>query len=301
MSSSLFPFEIPQRSFHESAQYVIDRLGGCKIGSLRNPQNRFMHLSRVVLESNLPRALDLHCSEGRLIAQAVLDVQEMAWVLTVLGDEAWKGRFAAVLKRTASDSACPNIEDSPGRNAQLELFVGAIAERACLEPKPVSPGPEWLISDGDDHSGAIECKRVRSEKKVWEKLTEANSQFHTVGRSGFVVLDIALLDKSHDGLDIGDHPFPMENIEEWMGTTAASFVEGLERKGEHLSKLDRVATIILYSPFVGQVARNGKVNGLSAYHPFILFPPWSDHPARKSIEPLVRRFMDAAPGMGGHV
>lgn len=102
--------------------------------------------------------------------------------------------FLGRLARSLSDSVHPADSGacSPGRDAQFELFLAAIATRAGLTVRESGDaGADWILS-APTGRWSLEAKRIKSFNQMGKRFKEGASQIVKSGIGGVIAMDISL-------------------------------------------------------------------------------------------------------------
>lgn len=173
------------RTLGESAQWVVDGLSARGIDV--NPSSRLGRFVRQFAKNAYtgPWGPD----ESRLIEglMAMRDVEEIAMIL----DE-FPTTTNTDLKNLVDDAPLPRTDRStPGRDRQLELFVGAICQRGKM-PVRLDVEPDLWCEASRVWLG-LAAKRVRSPDKFGANLKDAADQIQRSPLSlGFACMEVSL-------------------------------------------------------------------------------------------------------------
>lgn len=138
--------------------------------------------------------------------QSMKDLNEYHFVIAVLGDLLSTEPFLSRLHRSIDDSAVntKNSPHTPGRDAQFELFIGAVGHRAGFQMTDMGEGkPDWQL-DLPTTRFTIECKRIKTLASLERHIKKASTQILTSGVGGVIIVDIGLMD-SPTPLWLGKH------------------------------------------------------------------------------------------------
>ncbi len=101
------------------------------------------------------------------LVQSFKEVQEIWLIVRVLGDRLAVAPFLDPFQRAAAnDSQLPEDSGSntTGRNAQFELFVGAIGDRVGFKVSHLGQGqPDWQMAAAI-RTWTVEAKRAKSQE-----------------------------------------------------------------------------------------------------------------------------------------
>lgn len=173
------------KSLLQDAQNVLQyfRDCGCKI----NPSSRFGHITRILEKGYVsPDHPDFNIAQ-----EAVREVQQMDFIFRELSSIQQDKTLKDKVKKLIKDSVLPEEGDehSFGRDAQCELYVAAICQKAGLHPVLVEPDIQCAL--GSIQYG-IAVKRLKSDKQVEELVRKAVNQIEGCGLPGHIALDVSL-------------------------------------------------------------------------------------------------------------
>src|SRR5262245_51039241 len=124
------PENLMRRSRAENATYVVDQVRS--LGLVPHPTSRLMQMHRALNRGHV------HCDDPDFPAalEAERDLQHLGFAFDQMHAHRDKPKFRALVKRLLKDSVLPqdNRENSPGRDAQFELYLAAICQKAGLLP-----------------------------------------------------------------------------------------------------------------------------------------------------------------------
>lgn len=179
------------RPFHEAAQFVCDSVE--RLGLSLSPASRLMRMRRSLLKADgspvgvvLPDAPSFET-----VLEALRDVQLLELVFDRLPPDA-DAETVAIVRRLLQDSVLPEAgkAHSPGRDAQVELFVAAICRGAGLLDV-VHGEPDMRCSFQGKPFG-IAVKRIKSQKRFVDRVHEGAKQVAKAGVAGIVAVDTSL-------------------------------------------------------------------------------------------------------------
>lgn len=175
-----------QRTIGEAAQFVIDELRNR--GVTVSPSCRLGRYAAQFAKNAYARPMGANDQSSLLEGlMAMRDVEEIAMIL----DE-FPTATKEELRRLIDDAILPRIDHStPGRDRQLELFIGAICRRGgmavLMDREPdlwCEASRVWL---------GLAVKRVRSTAKFEANLTDGAEQIQRSQLAyGLVCLDVSL-------------------------------------------------------------------------------------------------------------
>lgn len=158
---------------------------------------------RVPPSSRLRRMHDLHRSgivtigpdhpDYEMALEGERDMQLLAFAFDQLAATESSDAYRDLLKKLISDSVLPqnNRTNSPGRDAGFEIYVGAVCTAARLLPVTWEE-PEDVTCVLDDTKHGFAAKRLKSIRKLKQRVRKAVEQIDRSGRPGVIVLDVGL-------------------------------------------------------------------------------------------------------------
>ena len=126
-----------------------------------------------------------------LAAQALRDVLRIAFAFEQLCDVLPDADLRRKIHRLVKDSPLPqdDKQNTPGRDAQSELFVAAVCQASGLNPRFDEPD---VVVTCEDREYGLAVKRLKSLDRLGEHFKKAVKQIVGAGLPGFVVLDMVL-------------------------------------------------------------------------------------------------------------
>jgi hypothetical protein len=123
--------------------------------------------------------------------QAVKDLQEMAFILRRLFVCSPCDLQVDTLRRSLKDPILPirSARNPVGRNAQAELYGGAILHKAGLDPRKCDPPDYRFTFEGTEW--ALEVKRLQSEKRLEQRIREGFHALEDSQATGLLLLDLS--------------------------------------------------------------------------------------------------------------
>jgi hypothetical protein len=236
----LFPNELEHLTQRAMAEKVMGWLKAhpeLKVSG----DNRLTRQCRLVVES---RGI-IHETDPNwpIFVQSLKDVQEYWFMIEILGDRLMGSPFLDRFAQSLWDPTHPldSGASTPGRDAQFESFLAAIATRAELKvDKPGNAGADWVLTSPTGH-WSLEAKRIKSLKKMETHFRKAASQIVKSEIGGVIAMDISLacnsnckplpgsitdtqIDKAHEErMNVFVDKY-QTSIEKWMGPANVGFV-----------------------------------------------------------------------------
>ncbi len=128
----------------ENAAYVVERIRA--LGFEPHPMSRLMVLKRVLERGFVP----YDDPEFPVALESIRDLQHIGFALARMDEHTENPKFKELVKRLLRDSVLPQSdrEESPGRDAQLELYLAAICQNAGLLPVDYDEPDITCVAEG---------------------------------------------------------------------------------------------------------------------------------------------------------
>lgn len=155
-------------------------------------QNRLASQCRLIVRSE--GVIQKDHRDWRTFVQSLKDVQEYWFIIQALGDRLLQSTFSARLARSLDDSTLPvdSGASTPGRDAQFELLVAAVAARAGLVVDRLSgAGADWIIT-AQARCWSFEAKRIKNFNMIERRIRKGARQIAASQIGGVIALDISL-------------------------------------------------------------------------------------------------------------
>lgn len=175
------------RTRAQAAAWVVEQVR--TLGMNPNPASRLVRMQRI-LERGLVPFEDHPLFTTAL--EAMRELQELAFVFGEAGGHLGAPKYLALVKDLLKDSVLSKSDrkKSPGRDAQLELYLAAVCQHAGLSP--VGYEEPDVTCTVDTVTFGIAAKRLKSgtASAVREHVKKAADQIKRAGHPGFIVLDL---------------------------------------------------------------------------------------------------------------
>lgn len=202
---SIFPHDLPLLTQEEMAREVVNWLDEHP-GIGVHPTSRIPMICKTVLKC-AGRQSTPDNPEYTELVQSFKDVEEWWFVTRVLGSALADPPFLEPFVRAAAnDSVLPERSGSQtkGRDAQFELFVGAVGFRAGLRVENLGEAqPDWLMRSAT-RTWSVEAKRAKSAEAVNRLAHKAVEQIDRSKIGGVIVIDVSAIEGA-DGRRLLDH------------------------------------------------------------------------------------------------
>jgi hypothetical protein len=181
------PVDCPTpRTRAENAAYVVQQIRA--LGVKVNDSSRLMRMKRVLDKGYVsPEDPDFP-----IALESMRDMQHIGFAFDQMNAQSECRRFRDVIRRLLKDSPLPHMdrEESTGRNAQLELYLAALCQRAGMGPVDYEEPDVTCVADGIKFG--IAAKRVKSLDQVRKHVKKAAEQVEKSKLPGIVVLDLSM-------------------------------------------------------------------------------------------------------------
>jgi hypothetical protein len=236
----LFPNELPRLTHRDMAGKVLEWLRSHQQLGVSS-ENRLAKQCRLILATK-GVVQDSH-AEWRIFVQSLKDVQEYWFIIEILKEKLVESPFFDRFARSLLDSTHPmdSGASSPGRDAQFELFLAAIAARAGVAVGQLGDaGADWILS-ASARRWSLEAKRIKSFDKMERHLKKAANQIVRSRVGGVIAMDISLagnpsckplsrfftvieIDTAHEGRMNAFAQEHQQSIMKWIGSANVGFV-----------------------------------------------------------------------------
>ena len=175
------------RTRAEAAVFVIEQIRS--MGREAAPASRLVEMSRIwnrgyvdSTDPDFPTALE-----------AMRDIQQLSFVFDHMQGHRENAKFRDLVKLVVADSRLPqeDTENSPGRDAQFELYLGAICQRAGLIPVEYIEPPDITCTITGQKYG-IAAKRLKSDGGIRRHVRKAARQIDASGCPGVIAIELSL-------------------------------------------------------------------------------------------------------------
>jgi len=174
------------RTRAENAANVIDQVRA--LGLKLNDSSRLIRMKRVLDRGYIaPEDPDFP-----IALESMRDQQHVGFAFDQMRAHGDHPRFREVVRRLLKDSALPQMdrEESPGRDAQLEVYLAALCQSAGMVPVDLEEPDITCHAEGVKFG--IAAKRLKSLDQVRKHVKKAADQVSKSGLPGIVVLDLSL-------------------------------------------------------------------------------------------------------------
>jgi hypothetical protein len=189
-----------------------------------------------------------------------------------------------LLRKVIADSALPKHDShrSAGRDAQCELHVAAICEKAGMAPELAEPD---ICCSVDGIRYGIAVKRVKSESQIEKHIRKASRQIELAELPGHIAMDVSMAFNPQNQRVVGVSDAELARAHQlatrrfgdaWFGRMK-QWVRGRD-----------VRSVILLDHFVRQHPVEGW--GLNSFTRFIPLSP-DNQRRRREFDAFQRRFI----------
>ena len=126
--------------------------------------------------------------EPEVVFAATFDLREIDEVIEIMDHlpDSLDAEILQLLRKLASGNEHPDGDSSaPAREAQYELYLGAVLRRAGISVKHGAPD---LVASWQGQDFFIEAKRAASEKRFDDRLRSAVHQIRRLPRPGIIAI-----------------------------------------------------------------------------------------------------------------
>ena len=182
------------RTRTENAEFVIEHIKA--LGLLPNSQSRFMKMHSAM--TNPAGLIQPDDPEFETALEAERDLQVLGFVFEQAEAHPTDVEFQRLVKKALKDSLLPHEDrsQSKGRDAQFELFVAAICQKAGMHPVSREE-PDVTCHVGDIKFG-IAAKRIKNVTSLEKHVRKAAHQIENARFPGIIVLDTCVALNPHN-------------------------------------------------------------------------------------------------------
>jgi hypothetical protein len=176
-----------QRTNQDLARFVVKSF--TDMGVNVNPSSRVMRQHNVLVKST--GVIPFGTAEFFIAVEALRDLQMLGFIFDQAND-AENPVFRDLVEKCLSDLTLPEGEkqNTPGRDAQFELFVAAVCKHGGLLPVEYRE-PDVVFSIGNLRY-CIAAKRPKSIKAIDNCLRDARDQISREKLPGFIAMDTSV-------------------------------------------------------------------------------------------------------------
>lgn len=180
-----------RRSLSEAAGYVIDQLDRLGLGVPTESRLRRMYSAVCNSDGTSRGFIAENDPDFNTALEALRDFSQLEFFFEQVQNEPRRQEYLPTLARVVNDSVQPEDDEqnSPGRDAQAELFMFAVCKNAGTSP--LFEEPDITCDLGGRRTG-LAVKRVKSVSKLQRRTREATEQIVRSGRPGAISVEITL-------------------------------------------------------------------------------------------------------------
>ena len=170
----------------ENSTYVIETLR--RLGFELPPKSRLMRMHQVLQQGNH----EFGTEEFWISLESDRDMVQIGFALHQLEADRDNPAFLKIIERILDDSVLSKDDrtESKGRNAQFELYLAAVCQKAKLLPVGYDEPDVTCYVDGTPF--CIAAKRIKNKKQVGKRIKKAARQIVEQSRKGIIALDITI-------------------------------------------------------------------------------------------------------------
>jgi len=191
IAMNVFPNDLKRLTHRAMAESVLEWLRAHpQLGV--SDQNRLSRQCRLIVNSQ--GIIQKANPDWRHFVQSLRDLQEYWFIVQILGERLLDAPFLDRFAVSLADPVHPadSAGDTPGRDAQFELFLAAIASRAGLGvDRSGQSGADWILTVPTAR-WSLEAKRVKNLNRVGARVRKAVKQIVISEIGGVIALDISM-------------------------------------------------------------------------------------------------------------
>lgn len=170
----------------ENAAYVIDQLRA--LGFDPNPSSRLIRMRKVWERG--PHSFGT--PDFWIALESDRDMVQLGFIFEQLGVHAKHAKFLSVVERVLDDSplAQDDRKQSRGRDAQFELYLAAICQKARMAPVGYDEPDVTCVVNGIPFCMA--AKRIKNVQQAADRIKKAAGQVIKSQRLGVIALDMSI-------------------------------------------------------------------------------------------------------------
>ena len=296
----IFPKDYKKRTMLEQAEFCSDWLMTQSSINV-NPSSRILELCRIVKDcAQIGQIGNDNPTWIRLI-QAKREIQELDFVIQVLGNRLMLPPFREKIELLVSGSITPELltQSSVGRDTHFELYCASIFARAGLSVDHPQVGTaDWEISD-TVKSWICECKRVGSETTLIKRIKKAAKQINGSQKAGVICMDLSRMFDQTKPISHLDRHVSEEQLADAGRRRDEAFLANYKTKIIEAMHKTSAGTFIFHDAVLNPAGQHGQ----SEVVPWTLTSHWAcfnihspgTNP-RLHLETLTKHFFDAMPG-----
>jgi hypothetical protein len=177
------PVALVRRNRGEMATYVVEQVRSL---GLDVESSRIMELYQTCQKSTAYEDPDFPVA-----LESLKDMQQLAFVFDQMNAHREKPVFVRQIKHLLNDSVLPQMdkENSRGRDAQFELYLGAVCQNAGLSPEFAEPDITCVV---EGKTFGIAAKRLKGVSSVEKHVRKAAKQIKDAKAPGIVALELSI-------------------------------------------------------------------------------------------------------------
>jgi hypothetical protein len=270
-----------------NATWVIEQVRD--LGLNPHPSSRLMRMCRTLNRGFIP----YEDKDFPIALESMRDMQHLGFVFNQLRTQRTNSEFRAIVKRVLKDSALPqqDLEESPGRDKQFELYLAAICHNAGMLPVDCAEPDVTCVAGGIEF--CIAAKRLKSFKSLKQHIRTAAEQIAKRKRPGVIALDFSLVwnRKNAPVLSL----LQGQLLPVIMQTRARQFFDE-HRQDIHRLVADRRVLAVLTFDFATRVLPDGKSWGHEGMMSWEKTTPDQDR-ADRELDTFYEEFMKGVPNV----
>ncbi len=188
---NLFPNELKPVPYPAMAEAVVEWIQSHPQSCSSN-HNRLLQQCKLYIESK--GIIQKTHPKWLGFIQGLKDIQEYWFIIEILKEQLLETPFIEQFKLSLQDPSLPkdSKDFTPGRDAQFELFIAAIAWRAGFTVKRLGARKaDWGLT-ASSSNWSLEAKRIKSLNKMEKHIRKAGKQITASKTGGVIAMDISL-------------------------------------------------------------------------------------------------------------
>jgi hypothetical protein len=168
------------------ADYIVERL--TQFGVRINPSSRIGRAQRVLRRPDIIQPDD---PDYQIALESIRDNYQLRLIVDTMDAHRESKAFKDAMYRLRKDLALPQneLEDTPGRNYQFQLYVAALCTNAGFPTRHEEPD---VACDVDGTTFGVAAKRLKTIDSLEVNVKEAADQISNAGFPGIIALDLTI-------------------------------------------------------------------------------------------------------------
>jgi hypothetical protein len=228
--------------------------------------------------------------EWDLVMQMAFDLREIDEIIEIADylPPALNKGVRSLLRRTVGGTDHPDAEVSaPAREAQYELYLGAVIRRAGYDAEHGKPD---LVIHGPGGEHFLEAKRPSSQSRFDDRLRSAVHQIRRLPKSGLIAISLDQVVRPPTSI-LGSRDF--DAIAPGVASLVSEFVGGQTKVWQNRLALEPVAALILTARVPARLESTGHIVLGTNIHLEVIEPSDSDDSESAVAKAIVTAYLQA--------